>query len=427
MFKRLKRSLLLVVTASLILVAVASHAHFLLNLNVRVFHVEHASEGLRIYLRTPMPYLVADKIGKMDDGGLPEAAPFTTNAFEDGQIVHFINTKQIADDPLGLGDIAEANTIIEVAGTRIRGDVEAVTVHKLGQEPGFATLSEARQSRSNGTTVPDNPPVYVGDVLVDVVLLYKLDHQAQAYSISSSLDPGLPEQELTANLILDYRSKDTNVIRTRGLMNDPVEVSRSSFAGMATFVWEGIRHILEGIDHVLVVVCLVIGASGLSALLWRVTGFTVGHSVTLSLGFFGFVPSGAWFVPLVETGIALSIVYAAILAVRRDEGGGSSNKKVFVVTVLMGLLHGLGFSFVLHEILQVTSPNIWQSLLAFNVGVEFGQLAIVLLTWPLLRFLARLGPRPELASRLSIAIGCGVIASWWSFERGKDLLAILAS
>ena len=425
MFNRLNKVLLIWVTAGLILAAVASQAHFLLNLNVRIFHVEHTSDGLRIYLRTPMPYLVADKIGKKDEDGLPEAAPFTTNALEDGQVVHFVDTSQIAENPLGLGHIAETGTIIEISGTRVQGDIESVTIHKVGEEPGFATLSEAQQSVSAGTTIQDDPPVYVGNVIVDVTLRYELGSAPTSYAISSFLDPGLPDQEMTANLILDYSSGDPLVFRTRGLMEEPVEVSRSRFSGIVTFVWEGLRHILEGIDHVLFVVCLVIGAPGLSALLWRVTGFTVGHSVTLSLGFFGYVPSGAWFVPFVETGIALSIVYAAFLAVRRDKLERNSNKKVFVVTVLMGLLHGLGFSFVLHEILQVTSPNIWESLLAFNVGVEVGQLAIVLVIWPLLHFFARLGPTPEMTLRVSIAIGCAAIASWWTFERGIDFLSLI--
>ena len=113
--------------------------------------------------------------------------------------------------------------------------------------------------------------------------------------------------------------------------------------------------------------------------------------MTLAIGFFGYVPSGAWFVPSVETGIALSIIYAAALAVKRNGPETSANRSTFVVTVLIGLLHGLGFSFVLQEIIQVTSPNIWQSLLAFNVGVEIGQIAIVLAIWPLLRIIARTG------------------------------------
>ncbi len=427
MSDRMRKILLVCVTACLIVSAVASQAHFLLNLNVRIFHVEHTNDGLRIFMRVPMPYLVADKTGEPVEGGLPSAAPFTTNAFEDGRVVHFVDPAEIAVDPLGLGQIAEIGTVLESRKAHVPGNVESVALHRVGQEPGFATLNEAKQAVSQGSTLQANPPAYVGDVVVDIVILYNFGHAPSAYTLSSLLNPGLPDQDMTANLILDYGAGDPLIFRTRGLMKDPIEVSRSSMAGIVTFVWEGVRHILEGIDHVLFVVCLVIGAHGLHALLWRVTGFTVGHSATLSLGFFGYVPSGAWFVPFVETGIALSIIYAAFLAVSKGSSDIGSNRKVFAITVLMGLLHGLGFSFVLHEILQVTSPNIWQSLLAFNVGVEVGQLAIVLVTWPLLSLFARFGPTPEMSLRVSIAIGCGTIASWWTLERGKDFLEMLLS
>ena len=77
------------------------------------------------------------------------------------------------------------------------------------------------------------------------------------------------------------------------------------------------------------------------------------------------------------------------LAIRPAVALGDTEWSTFVVTCLIGLLHGLGFSFVLQNILQVTSSNIWQSLLAFNVGVEIGQLAIVLTLWPLFQLLHR--------------------------------------
>ena len=96
-------------------------------------------------------------------------------------------------------------------------------------------------------------------------------------------------------------------------------------------------------------------------LVYRVSGFTIGHTITLVGGFFGYAPSGAWFIPAVELGIALSIIYAAITAVT-NRGEISS----FLITTCIGLLHGLGFSFVLHEILKVDSPNLWVSLISFN-------------------------------------------------------------
>ena len=68
-------------------VAVPAMAHFLLNLNVRIFHVEHQADGLIMYARMPMPYLVADKVGEPNEAGLPAPAPYTTNRLEEEQLL----------------------------------------------------------------------------------------------------------------------------------------------------------------------------------------------------------------------------------------------------------------------------------------------------------------------------------------------------
>ena len=70
-------------------------AHFLLNINVRVLHVEHLADGLRVYVRTPMPYLVADRLGPPVADGLPEPAPYTTNRMEEGKLVHYVDPGQL--------------------------------------------------------------------------------------------------------------------------------------------------------------------------------------------------------------------------------------------------------------------------------------------------------------------------------------------
>ena len=100
--RALRAGVLLTVSVSLFLAAAAVSAHFLLNLNVRVLHVEHLADGLRVYLRTPMPYLVADRIGPVGADGLPEPAPYTTNRFEDGKVVHYIDPHALRGDPNGL-------------------------------------------------------------------------------------------------------------------------------------------------------------------------------------------------------------------------------------------------------------------------------------------------------------------------------------
>ena len=141
-------------------------------------------------------------------------------------------------------------------------------------------------------------------------------------------------------------------------------------------------------------------------------------------GFFGFVPSGAWFIPAVETGIALSIVYAAVLAVK-SRGKERAELQMFYITLAIGLLHGFGFSFVLHELLQVDSPDIWQSLLAFNVGVEIGQLLIISVAWTLFRGIERMNDRAWQLGRYGVAASCAAIAIFWTFQRVSMVVATI--
>jgi hypothetical protein len=71
----------------------------------------------------------------------------------------------------------------------------------------------------------------------------------------------------------------------------------------------------------------------------------------------------------------------------------------------------------LQNILQITSPNIWQSLLSFNIGVELGQLIIVLLVWPLFQFLHHVNSTMWRAAQIVTATGCIAVACWWTIIR----------
>ena len=397
-------------------------AHFKLNLNVRIFHVEHRADGLELFVRMPMPYLVADRLGPPTEVGLPEPAPFTSNRMEGERLVHFVDWGQLGREPLGLGRMLVAGLKLEAAGETLPATAQAVRVHPLGTEPGFATLYEAIAT-FDSPQVGAQGDVYVGDAVVDVHLRVTSGSAINRYRLSSTLDPGLPDQDDTANLLLDYWPGESRVFRATGLLAEPIEVSRSRITAFNAFVREGVRHILEGADHVLFVVCLVVGAAGLARLLWRVTGFTLGHSVTLTLGFFGFVPSGDWFVPTVELIIALTIIFAAIIALRpRTSDHGEIG--MFAVTAGIGLIHGLGFSFVLKNILKVSSPDIWQSLLAFNVGIELGQLLIVAVAAFAIWLAARAGDRAAGNLRKGLAAASIAVAAYWVLERSLPLASL---
>ena len=182
---------------SLVLVLVAlvtaANAHFLLNLNVRILHVEHLAKGLRVYLRTPMPYLVADKVGPPVQDGLPDPAPFTTNALEDGKLTHFVDAQQLKSDPFGLRALVEQGFDFNTEGLRLSGVVEQMRLYRVGSQPNFASLAEAKASFVGAYTLPDsNVTLYVGDAVVDVVLEYESAGPVLSYSLSSNLNPDLP-------------------------------------------------------------------------------------------------------------------------------------------------------------------------------------------------------------------------------------------
>ncbi|HEY8368664.1 MAG TPA: HupE/UreJ family protein, partial [Thermodesulfobacteriota bacterium] len=185
------------------------------------------------------------------------------------------------------------------------------------------------------------------------------------------------------------------------------------------FVGSGIHHILGGIDHLLFLVCLVLPFRRLGwDLVGVVTAFTVAHSVTLLAAAYGLVPSAGWFPPLVETLIAASIVYMAIENVLAP-----NLSRRWLVTGLFGLVHGFGFSFVLAEELQFAGSHLLLSLLAFNVGVEVGQLMVLVVLLPVLAWIGR---RPVAARYAPIVVSVlvGHTAWHWMIERGEVLTQV---
>ncbi len=398
----------------------SANAHFNLNVNIRIIHVDREDKGLRMFIRLPMAYLVADKLGPQKADGSRDPAPFTINKLEGGKLVHYLDPDALRSDFSGLGKIVTDGHIIEIDGTQIKGEFVNLRAYPALQQVPFAELEEARAAIKGEIYNADFEATYVGDTVIDAEIFYRTGSLIKSYNLRSTLNPGLPRQEDTANLLLDHFKQDTLTFRLRGLLSEPVEISRSAFKAFTTFAIEGARHILEGADHVLFVFCLVLGAATLNILIGWVTGFTMGHSITLTAGFFGYTPQGAWFAPLVETAIALSIIYAAIVAVSQKYSRGS-----FLTTTAIGFLHGLGFSFVLGKILKIDAPNLWQSLLAFNVGVEIGQIGIVLATWPILFLLGKRFPAKIINVRWVLATPCIAIASIWVGQRSLQLVSSL--
>jgi hypothetical protein len=143
-------------------------------------------------------------------------------------------------------------------------------------------------------------------------------------------------------------------------------------------------HILDGTDHLLFLLCLVIPLRRFRTLVLVVTSFTLAHSITLIASAFDVAPNALWFPPLIETLIAASIVYMALENVVAPQ-----LQRRWMITFGFGLVHGFGFSFALRETLQFAGSHLLASLVSFNVGVELGQLLVLVALVPALDLLFR--------------------------------------
>jgi len=185
--------------------------------------------------------------------------------------------------------------------------------------------------------------------------------------------------------------------------------TQGALAVMGTFIPSGVHHILIGPDHILFLIGLLLLGGTPLALVRIVTAFTIGHSITLSLAALGYVMPPA---SIIEPAIALSIVFVGADNLVRGEG---RDLRAWVALVF-GLVHGFGFAYVLREF-GLPSEALGWSLFSFNVGVEIGQLAVVLLVAGALA-LIRQRSEPT-AKRVAFAGSLVVIAAgaYWFIQR----------
>jgi hydrogenase/urease accessory protein HupE len=176
----------------------------------------------------------------------------------------------------------------------------------------------------------------------------------------------------------------------------------------------GMKHILTGWDHLLFVLGLMLLVKGRNRLLWTITAFTLGHSVTLSLAalFWIHVPPAP-----VEALITLSILVLAVELTRKQAGGGTFfHRYPWSLAFAFGLLHGLGFAGALAEV-GLPVGEIPLALFSFNLGIEAGQLLFIFALL-VVQLLVKPLSLPSGIKRVKIpAYGIGSLAAFWFFER----------
>jgi len=210
------------------------------------------------------------------------------------------------------------------------------------------------------------------------------------------------------------------VQRTARAGSPVIEVAAQpgAWAGAGRFLRLGAEHIFQGSDHIAFLIGVLLLGGSLRQLVGIVTAFTLAHSVTLGLATVG------WIVPparLVEPLIALSIVAVALenlLALRPPLATvrvQTAIRRRWMLTFGFGLVHGFGFAGALRA-LELPRSLLAPSLLTFNIGVELGQLVIVALAWPLLRWVRSLRGMWPTGIRLASG-GIAALGAFWLAQR----------
>ncbi len=292
----------------------------------------------------------------------------------------------------------------------------------LPSDRSFAGYQQALAHIHAPPLPPDTDLVWE-EGLLDVAFAFPITSDQSKFSIS----PGLTRLGVRVNVVLRFLPPG-GAERAFDVHGDPgiVRLDPRWHQAALRFVADGFSHILDGIDHLLFLLCLVIPVRRIRSLVMVVTSFTIAHSVTLIASAYDLAPDSLWFPPLVETLIAVSIVYMAFENIVGAAAAGPAlddralNRR-WAVAFAFGLIHGFGFSFALRETLQFAGAHLLTSLVSFNIGVELGQLLVLLVLVPVLNLLFRYG----VAERIGTILLSALVAhtGWhWAAERGTDLL-----
>ena len=327
--------------------------------------------------------------------------------------------------PLGYLDVARATPMLRDAarlwvadyvemyeGDRRldRGGIVATRI-SLPSDRAFTTYAGAL-AQVTGPALADSVDLPWQQAMLDVLLEYPITSATSTFSIR----PSLAHLGVRTTTVLHFLPPN-GTERVFQYTGDPglVRLDPRWHQAALRFVQLGFEHILDGIDHLLFVLCLVIPFRRIRPLTAIVTSFTVAHSITLIASASGFAPDALWFPPLIEVLIALSIVYMAF-----ENIVGAKIERRWIIAFAFGLVHGFGFSFMLRESLQFAGRHLTTSLVAFNIGVELGQLFVLAIAIPVLALLFRY----VVAERIGTILLSALVAhtAWhWMLERGAAL------
>jgi len=389
------------------LAAGPSSAHFQ-NFLGRIVHVEAADGGTRIYARLPLAAVLLP--GDWQPG---DAVPYSRPAPDsDRPDALLLDTTALESEP-GLLQERLRNALL-IAPPVLPQNIEAIRIEPIGERSPFSHLAQIRAQLDEPLLLP-KAPLPLADAVVDFSAFYPDLALDDIETLSSNPREWPDIAARTINILTLHHPDGSRRLTSQGPLHAMLQ-SEDAGVSLLAQVRSGYHHVLIGLDHLLFMLILMLAARHWRGFLRTSFAFTLGHSITLALGAAGWLKASAWFVPLIETAIALTIVYsgACLLLGRGDR---LLVGRVFAI----GLLHGLGFAFVLQQASGSAPGELLRIWFGFNLGIELGQLSVYLAAAPLLWLLKRHWPPVRLQPQVALALPCLLAASVWTLQRGLDL------
>ncbi|WP_284037188.1 HupE/UreJ family protein [Neobacillus sp. 114] len=365
------------------------------------------------------------------------SASFTTINLLKSKIIMTFALDEVSVIELTHGDVNQNGMLDSDEFEAIKNKIETIIKENVGvkidgEHKDWSKLLEMNLNRKGDATQlvlkVEYPPLtpsqsisltdslYQDDIITNYVNLLKVNYGKQNSTSALSGKDRTWSMILSESEYAGLKSDDTGVqtgenkqARTTSDTTKQQEAKTpqtSSPSGWITFLKLGMTHILEGYDHLLFLLALLIARQSFKQFVKVITAFTIAHSLTLTLTVLGIISVPA---SIVEPAIALSICYVAIENIFRK-----SVSQRWALTFIFGLIHGMGFADLLTE-MKIPKGELAIDLASFNIGIEIIQLIIVVILLPLLTLLHRSNiSRKAVISVSTIAF---VLGSFWLIER----------
>jgi hypothetical protein len=300
--------------------------------------------------------------------------------------------------PTGYLDLARVEPFLRDASTMWISDY--MDVFEDGAKLPYPVLASVRLSPEGDTsfTTYDDALAHVtGPRIADDTSLLPIQGALDAlfeYTIHSdrsrfSIHPRFDRFGLRVLTILRFLAPDGTVraFEYEGGDRGLIRLDPRWYQAARAFGAMGFDYLLDGIDHLLFLLCLVAPFRRVRQVVTIAAAFAAAYSVTFLASALGMAPGASWFPPLIVTLVAASILYAAVDNVVALAGAGEPERafhRRWMAAFAFGLVHGFAFSFALGSTLQFAGSHVVVSVVAFNLGIEVAQILLAVVTVPLL-------------------------------------------